>query len=197
MSTLTKEALRLAARTIVAGHSPAAFAAAGHAIVPTVVACIREALRGPHVGATVALFASRPDELDTSPLAQAVADAGWQRALPVFSRSTMHFVEVAATATWAELPRDRMQIPTPASDAPLVPFDRIAVVIVPGLAFDRAGHRLGRGRGLYDRALTLMPQALRLAVCLDAQLVDAVPVEAHDVRMQAIATPGGGVLRVA
>jgi 5-formyltetrahydrofolate cyclo-ligase len=50
------------------------------------------------------------------------------------------------------------------------------VVIVPGLAFDRSGHRVGYGRGFYDRFLaTLRPDALTVGICFSVQLVDEVP----------------------
>ena len=62
-------------------------------------------------------------------------------------------------------------------------------VIVPGLAFDRRGHRLGRGAGVYDRFLaTLAPHTLRIGVIPDAQLVDALPTEPHDVPMHLVVT---------
>ena len=66
----------------------------------------------------------------------------------------------------------------------------IAVAFIPGLAFDRAGHRLGRGAGVYDRLLaTLPPSAVRVGVTVADRVVPELPHEAHDVRMHAIATP--------
>jgi 5-formyltetrahydrofolate cyclo-ligase len=69
------------------------------------------------------------------------------------------------------------------------------VVLVPALAADRAGHRLGRGGGSYDRAL---PRARGLLVALlhDGELLDDVPTQAHDVAVDAVVTPSGGLLRV-
>jgi 5-formyltetrahydrofolate cyclo-ligase len=65
----------------------------------------------------------------------------------------------------------------------------LTAVIVPGLAFDRHGHRLGRGAGVYDRFLaTLPPHTLRIGVVPDAQLVDALPTEPHDVAMHFVVT---------
>lgn len=70
-----------------------------------------------------------------------------------------------------------------------------AVVLVPALAVDRSGMRLGRGAGFYDRSLTLAdPAALLVAVVRDAELVETVPTEAHDVRMTHALTPGCGVV---
>ena len=55
-------------------------------------------------------------------------------------------------------------------------------MLVPGLAFDARGYRLGRGAGHYDRLLpTLRPDAPRWALALDCQLVEGLPIEPHDV----------------
>ncbi len=66
-----------------------------------------------------------------------------------------------------------------------------AVLLVPLLAFDRQGHRLGYGGGYYDRTLAALPGALRIGCAYAAQEVPAVPVGAHDVRLDAVATERG------
>lgn len=77
------------------------------------------------------------------------------------------------------VPRDRV----PASSAD------VAAVVVPGMAFDRTGHRLGRGAGVYDRFLaTLPPTALRVGLVPSNRLVDRLPVDPHDVPMHVVAT---------
>jgi len=69
------------------------------------------------------------------------------------------------------------------------------VVLVPGLAVDRTGVRLGRGGGYYDRSLPLCTPGTRLvAVVRDDELVETLPEETHDVRMTHVLTPGGGLL---
>ena len=76
---------------------------------------------------------------------------------------------------------------------PWLPADAIAaatVVLVPALAVDRAGVRLGRGAGFYDRSLPLAaPTARLVAVVRDDELVDRLPAEPHDVRMTHALTP--------
>jgi 5-formyltetrahydrofolate cyclo-ligase len=69
------------------------------------------------------------------------------------------------------------------------------VVLVPALAADRAGNRLGRGGGSYDRALR-RATGLTIAVLYDEDLLDLVPVEPHDVAVEAVVTPSYGLLRV-
>ncbi|ORW02937.1 5-formyltetrahydrofolate cyclo-ligase [Mycobacterium kyorinense] len=69
------------------------------------------------------------------------------------------------------------------------------VVLVPALAVDRSGVRLGRGRGFYDRSLEHRdPQARLVAVVRDEELVDELPCEPHDVRMTHALTPRRGLV---
>ena len=69
------------------------------------------------------------------------------------------------------------------------------LVLVPALRVDRAGHRLGRGGGAYDRAL---PRVTGLVVALlhDGELVDQLPTEPHDARVHAAVTPSSGLVRL-
>lgn len=61
------------------------------------------------------------------------------------------------------------------------------LIIVPGVAFDKEGNRLGRGKGFYDRFLA-QTHAATIAVCFDCQLVDHIPTEPHDLPAQFIVT---------
>jgi 5-formyltetrahydrofolate cyclo-ligase len=71
---------------------------------------------------------------------------------------------------------------------------RADVVLVPALAVDRAGNRLGRGGGSYDRALARVgPLVPLMALVYDAELLDRVPAEPHDVKVRAAACPGAGI----
>lgn len=71
------------------------------------------------------------------------------------------------------------------------------LVLVPALAVDRLGGRLGRGAGFYDRTLVLAASsAARIAVVRDSELVAELPVEAHDIRMTGVVTPARGLTRL-
>jgi 5-formyltetrahydrofolate cyclo-ligase len=71
---------------------------------------------------------------------------------------------------------------------------RADVVLVPALAVDRAGNRLGRGGGSYDRALARVgPLVPLIALVYDAELVERVPAEPHDVKVRAAVSPGAGI----
>ena len=71
---------------------------------------------------------------------------------------------------------------------------RADVVLAPALAVDPAGNRLGRGGGSYDRALARVgPLVPLIALVYDAELLDRVPAEPHDVKVRAAVSPGAGV----
>lgn len=67
-------------------------------------------------------------------------------------------------------------------------LDAIQIIIVPGVAFDRSGNRMGRGRGFYDRMLKSTVGALKIGIAYDFQMLDEIPVEPHDVKMDRIIT---------
>jgi 5-formyltetrahydrofolate cyclo-ligase len=80
-------------------------------------------------------------------------------------------------------------IPEPRTSCPEVALDRVDWVLVPGVAFDASGRRLGYGGGFYDRLLPFIAKAApRVAGVFEMQIVDEVPTAPHDVRVDAIAT---------
>ncbi len=78
---------------------------------------------------------------------------------------------------------------SPKSEADLHLPDSIDLILVPGLAFSKDKHRLGRGGGFFDRLLSgRAKDAFKLGICFSFQVVDQVPTEAHDVVMDAVVT---------
>jgi len=78
------------------------------------------------------------------------------------------------------------------ASVPEVAPARIAVALVPGLAFDPLGRRPGRGKGYYDRLLAGLPaDAPRVGVTLDRLMAETVPVDPHDVAMTHLVTENG------
>lgn len=137
----------------------------------------------------VALYASMPDEFDTAALREDALERGLDVALPV--------VEEGRVLSFRWLVQDGQTFPTetsafgieePAADAPPADLDRLDVVIVPALAMDPRGHRLGFGRALYDNTLALLPRALRVATVFDFQMIAEVPDEPHDQRVHVVVT---------
>ena len=67
-------------------------------------------------------------------------------------------------------------------------YAAIEFIAVPGVAFDAKGNRLGRGKGYYDRLLPRIPSACKAGICFPFQLVEEVPADSYDVRMDIIIT---------
>lgn len=87
-------------------------------------------------------------------------------------------------------PEDKMQEGVLGTQVPqghiYTDYQDIDLIIVPGVAFDRQGHRLGRGKGYYDRFLKSVPQAFTIGICFPYQLLEKVPHESHDAIMNEI-----------
>ena len=84
--------------------------------------------------------------------------------------------------TTALTPGQSFSIPEP-TGLPVSDLNPISLVIVPGRAFDNDGHRLGRGRGFYDRLLPQLPHAVKAGVCFDCQKLPCVPTDDNDIIM--------------
>ena len=138
----------------------------------------------------VMAFWPLPDEVDVRPLIDRLVAEGRTVVLPkVTGDETM---ELRRYTSQADLCEGAFHIQEPVGE-PFVDYEQIDVALVPGVAFDAAGHRLGRGRGYYDRFLAehLVPRTSHLAprligVCFPFQRVAVVPVDAHDVVLDQI-----------
>ncbi len=108
-----------------------------------------------------------------------------------FPRVTAGGVEFFRLSAWDALVVGPVGTKEPAPIPELAVEIRDAdLILVPGLAFDRAGRRLGRGRGYYDQVLTqAAPQCLKVGIAFDWQIVDEIPVEAHDRTVDLVVTP--------
>ncbi|MBN2875824.1 MAG: 5-formyltetrahydrofolate cyclo-ligase, partial [Spirochaetales bacterium] len=192
---LAKAAMRSDAKRILAGMGEERRDGAG------VVAAGLAAEMQPFVDAVLVLaFLSMPTEIDTSPLIGLCLDAGKRVAVPRIDGPDIAFVELAGG--WQDWPRDRWNIPAPPGSAPTMLVEQIAVTptlaIVPGLAFDERGGRLGRGKGYYDRFLSAVAAArARLGAAASPfhslgygcreQLVALVPTGRSDVPLDGLA----------
>ncbi|HEY7725556.1 MAG TPA: 5-formyltetrahydrofolate cyclo-ligase [Anaeromyxobacteraceae bacterium] len=135
----------------------------------------------------VALYASLGTEVDTGPVAMAAAGAGKLLAWPRMSAAERRLA-FAACAPAALVPGPMGTLEPPPA-APRVTLDVIDLALVPGVAFDGALRRLGRGGGHYDATLAALPaRALRFGLAFDCQVVDEVPAEAHDLRVDLVVT---------
>ncbi len=140
--------------------------------------------------ARIGLFASTRGEPDTRPLFDAAIAAGREVLLPrCHTRVTMEFAPVTA---WDELRPGRYGLLEPTRDAVAAPWSSDDLVIVPGLAFDRRGGRLGRGGGHYDRSFGAAPKGAPwlLGLGFSFQLVGEVPMDEHDRLLDGVCAGG-------
>jgi 5-formyltetrahydrofolate cyclo-ligase len=139
-------------------------------------------------GLVVSGFWPIRSEIDPRPLMRRFAREGADLALPCVEAGRLVF---RAHDFGDRLVARPFGLSEPARDAAQVRPD---ILIVPLAAFDRQGGRIGYGRGFYDRALTELAAAKRIrtiGLCFAVQEVDAVPMEPHDRRLEAILTETG------
>lgn len=129
----------------------------------------------------ILMYHSLPDELDT------------RRFLQKWKSHKKFFLPRVNGVNLELLPFDesRLEIGSFHIEEPkgddLQPVEEIEMIVVPGVAFDRKGHRLGRGKGFYDRLLK-EAKATKIGVGYEFQLVDEIPTEEHDVAMDIVIT---------
>ena len=115
----------------------------------------------------VMLYYALPDEVDTRQLADTLLKEGKTVILPKCV-DKQHIEPRQYTG------------PDDLAEGTYDALGSIELIIVPGMSFDSKGHRLGRGRGYYDRFLAQVPQAYKIGVCFDFQHVEQVPVDDND-----------------
>lgn len=134
---------------------------------------------------TVLLYYALPDEVSTAWLTGAAITEGKLVLLPrVTGEGTM---ELRRYTGPDDLRRGAYGIMEPTGEVYPLP-ENIPLAIVPGMAFDRHGHRLGRGKGYYDRLLATMSDTYKIGIAFPYQLLDNVPAEDSDVAMDEVIT---------
>ncbi|HEY5927334.1 MAG TPA: 5-formyltetrahydrofolate cyclo-ligase [Kofleriaceae bacterium] len=137
-------------------------------------------------GAVIALYAPKGSEVDT---ARVDSFARARRLRVVYPRIVdgdrrLAFHEVAID----ELVPATFGLREPAPGSPTIDLSEIAALVVPGLAFDRAGGRIGWGRGFYDATLVHAAAALRIGLAFECQIIEHVPRESHDAPLHYVVT---------
>ena len=136
---------------------------------------------------TVVLTLPFGSEWDTRPLAARALSAGKRVVVPRVDRVARMLRLYAVANLDIDVVAGYLGIPEPRESLPIVDPDAIDWVLVPGVAFDAAGRRLGYGGGFYDRLLPLIRAGVpRIAGAFDVQIVDEVPAGPHDQRIDAV-----------
>ncbi len=150
------------------------------------VAVIAHLRKVPHLfqAHTLLLYYALPDEVQTQPLLDELVAQGKTVLLPrVVSNTDM---ELCHYTSQQDLKPGAYGILEPIGKV-FTTYNQIDVAVIPGMAFDMQGHRLGRGRGYYDRFLArLSPHVYKIGLCFPWQIVDEVPTDGHDVLMDIV-----------
>ena len=144
----------------------------------------------------VSVYLNMPDEVQTGDIVADLLRAGKQCFIPRYesSSSNMEMVRLYSLADLAALPTTKWNIQQPALTErreEALQTGGLDLILMPGLAFSRSGHRLGRGRGYYDRYLTRCREAqgrppVTVALAFRQQVVEEVPVEETDVPVDVV-----------
>ena len=130
---------------------------------------------------TVLLYYAQPDEVDTRSLLTALKDK--TILLPkVIDDENMELRHYRGTD---DLQAGAFGIMEPCGER-FTDYPKIDVAVIPGMAFDQQGNRLGRGRGYYDRFLSRVPYIYKIGLCFPFQLTGEVPADDNDVRMDVV-----------
>ncbi len=170
-----KHALRTDMKAKLSGMDTAAARAKSRAACEAVLA-----LEEYDTARVVMLYLPIPHEVDTADVALRAWQAGKTVVVPKVDYDKWRINAVVCRSLNENMVTDLYGIPEPA-DADYWPAGEIDLVVVPALAFDRSGNRLGRGGGLYDRFLAEPDvKALLCGLAFDEQVVDELPAEHHD-----------------
>ncbi len=177
MTTLDKRTIRRAVRAEIAKLS----SSEKKSLSSQIFSAIAE-LQEVRQASVIALFASLADEPQTTAIIEQLAQSK-RIVLPRIKGDEMEFYDISEG-----LHEGAFGIMEPVATTPIEPSE-IDVMIVPGVAFTREGARLGRGKGFYDKYLSLNGfRAYTIGVCFPCQIVENIPTEQHDKIVDKVAT---------
>jgi 5-formyltetrahydrofolate cyclo-ligase len=137
---------------------------------------------------TILFFAPLPDELDVWPVMEFSMALGVNCALPFFDAEEKIYGAKIIQTLATDIVTGKFGVREPASNCAEIALNQFDLILVPGMAFDLDGNRLGRGQGFYDRLLE-NANGIKCGVCHDFQLLEKIPAEPHDAKVNFILTP--------
>ncbi|MDB6066825.1 MAG: 5-formyltetrahydrofolate cyclo-ligase [Pedosphaera sp.] len=179
----TKAELRDQIRLALKGMSPAEKASAS---IQIVVRLEQQPLW--REAKSILFFAPIAEEPDIWRLADDALKAGKTVTLPRYDREQKGYVACHIRDIDRDLQSGQFGIREPGETCARISLNQLDLILVPGIAFDLNGHRLGRGKGFYDRMLAVL-KGPTCGVAFDQQIVTGIPVEPHDIRLSCILTP--------
>ena len=137
---------------------------------------------------TILFFAPMPDELDVWPVLELSLALGVNCALPFFDAEKKTYGAKIIQTLATDIVAGKFGVREPAASCAEIPLNQFDLILVPGVAFDLRGNRLGRGLGFYDRLLE-NASGIKCGVGYDFQLLEKIPSEPHDAKVDFILTP--------
>ena len=132
--------------------------------------------------ATIYGYLPYNQEVRTVPMLEQAIRDGKKVAVPKVYGDTMKFINLEDLS---QVEKGYAGIPEPIADEP-VAHDETALVLMPGLAFDPQGHRIGYGGGFYDKFLAAEPSHPTLALCYEFQMLPQLDTEEHDIPVNTV-----------
>ena len=139
---------------------------------------------------TVMIYASKPLEVNTKSLIGDLISRGKTIVVPIIEKDTKT-LRLSYLRDPDVLQESTFQVPEPVGRELPAQASSITAVIIPMLAFDKKGNRLGYGAGYYDRFLSLHPHLRRIGIAFSCQEVEEIPADATDAIMDIIVTDTG------
>lgn len=136
---------------------------------------------------TVMVYASKEPEVDTGVLIAALIGRGTRVVVPIIEQETTT-LRLSYLVNPSHLVESTFRVPEPIGNELPAPAEEIDTVVIPMLAFDREGNRLGYGAGYYDRFLSSHPGIRRIGLAFSCQEAPALPCDENDIRMNLIIT---------
>jgi 5-formyltetrahydrofolate cyclo-ligase len=141
-----------------------------------------------HQSSTILYYVSYDNEVRTHDLIKQALKGGKTVLVPI-SDTKSRTLKAAHITSWTDLAAGAYDILEPRKEIQnLVPLETIELILVPGIAFDVKGNRLGHGKGYYDWLLTKLPTAYSIGLAFSFQMVKEIPVEVNDKTVQTIIT---------
>lgn len=139
---------------------------------------------------TVMVYASKAPEVETEEIIQDLNRRGVRVVVPIIERETCS-LRLSYLPDPSLLVPSTFNVPEPlGNELPARPED-VQVIVIPMLAFDREGNRLGYGAGYYDRFLCQHPRPIKIGIAFSCQQVESIPADKNDVKMDYIVTEMG------
>lgn len=136
---------------------------------------------------TVVGYVTDGSEPDLTPIMKEMLAAGKTLCLPRFHDAEHYDLAVSENLDFQQ---EKFGIPEPSQNAPVASAEILdqALWLIPGVAFDEKGNRLGRGKGVYDRLLAAKQYKRAIGIFYECQKCPAIPADTHDVKLDAIVT---------